>query len=82
MHHAALNFYIKAQCASPFHHLFIWANSIVYRESMIFPSKEIHTALHPQKPLYSCKLHLYEGIRTGRFATNMVVGSSGTASDL
>lgn len=50
-HCAALNSYIKAQHASPFHHLFIWANSIVYGESMILYSEEVHSALHPQKPL-------------------------------
>lgn len=45
------NFYIKAQCATAFHHLFIWANSIIYKVSMILNSKEMHSALHPLKAL-------------------------------
>lgn len=45
------NFFIKAQCAGPFHHLFIWANSIICRESMILRSREMHSALHPRKLL-------------------------------
>lgn len=43
---ASLNFYIKAQCASTFHHLFIWANGIVHGDSMIRQSEEMHSALH------------------------------------
>lgn len=48
---AAHNFYIKAQCATAFHHLFIRANSIIYRVSMILSSKEMHSALPPLKAL-------------------------------
>lgn len=48
---AVLNFYIKAQCATAFHHLFIWGNSIIYGDSMILNSKEMHSALHPLKAL-------------------------------
>lgn len=48
---AALNVHIKAQCATAFHHLFIWANSITYGDSMILDSEETHSALHPLKAL-------------------------------
>lgn len=63
---ASLNFYIKAQCASTFHHLFIWANGIVHRDSMIRRSEEMHSAVHAHSRAgtrgspSSCKLHLYE----------------------
>lgn len=52
---AVLNFYIKAQCATAFHHLFIWDNSIIYGDSMILNSKEMHSALHPLKALLALR---------------------------
>lgn len=51
---ASLNFYIKAQCASAFHHLFIWANGIVHGDSMIRRSEEMHSALHPHAHTHVC----------------------------
>lgn len=91
---ASLNFYIKAQCASAFHHLFIWANGMVHGDSMIRRSEEMHSALHPHAHTHThvCThaallafancIFIKKDRGQGHFITNTVVGSSGSALDL